>query len=229
MKNVLTASTHHHASIFALFLLAGAPQGSASAQSFFDGTFNKTDWTSTVLPYPVSDPNATCGSNTIPCGQDPGGGNPFPSRKTFHNYNGASGNPPAIWVAHLYQPSFYNPSTQGAIISLRFGYTLRQYTAPGQNVTYRLLVFQNFTYYGSNPPDWIGVNSWQSFGHMNVTAANFVKVSGPPSTPQTPDFSCKGSVIQFGYLTGNSNTGSTISAIDDWNIRIVKGATCPCP
>jgi hypothetical protein len=231
MKNALASPLHFHVPIFALLLSTTALPGPAHAQTFSDNTFSNAHWAATVLPYPLSDPTAQCGTSTVPCGQDPAG-NPMLSRKTYHNYNGASGNPKAIWVAHLYQPSFYNPSTQGSIVGLTYSYELRQYTASGgQNVTYRLLVFQNFTYYASNttPPDWIGVNSWQPFNHANLTAGNFVKVSGPPSTPQHPDFSCRGSVIQFGYLTGNSNTNPTISAVDNWTVNIARGNPCPCP
>jgi hypothetical protein len=33
-------------------------------------------------------------------------------------------------------------------------------------------------------------------------------------------------VIQFGYLTANSNTGDTKSGIDNWRVNVIKGAPC---
>ena len=230
MKNAFTSSNHFRVSIF-LFLLFIAVPDHVYAQ-WSDSTFSNANWTSTIISN-LSTPTAQCkivnssGVTTCQCGQD-SSGYPTQSRKTCHSYSWPP-YPAAIWVAHLYQPTFYNPATQGAITGLSYAYDLRQYTATGQNVTYRLLIFQNFTYYESSTTDPIAVNNWQSFLHTNLTAVNFVKISGPPSTPIHPDFSCRGSVIQFGYLTGNSNTNSTVSAIDNWRVDIISGATCPCP
>lgn len=215
-----------------LFLLFIALPDDRVYAQWSDSTFSNANWTSTIISN-LSSPTAQCkilnssGVTTCQCGQD-SIGNPTPSRKTCHSYSWPP-YPAAIWVAHLYQPAFYNPATQGAITGLSYSYDLRQYTATGQNVTYRLLVFQNFTYYESSTTDSIAVNTWTTFLRTNLTAANFVKISGPPSTPKHPDFSCRGSVIQFGYLTGNSNTNPTVSAIDNWGVDIINGATCPCP
>jgi hypothetical protein len=233
----VTSSIRFQSSICALLLIA-ALSGSAHAQWASDSTFNNADWTAIVLPYPLSDPNAKCGTLAIPCGQDPNG-NPSPSRKTYHNYDGTNGNPKAIWVAHLYQPlsSIYDPSTQGAIAGVSYSYDLIQHTGGGQAVTHALLAYQNNTYYfsyrsNSNPSTDLVYNSpnWQSFPLPSatpkiLTAADFQKVSNTGST-EHPDFSCKGKPIQFGYVTGNSNTNPTISAVDNWRVDIIKGDPC---
>lgn len=206
----------------------------AYAQTVSDNTFNNTDWSFTVLPYPLSDPSAQC----VQCGQDPNG-NSAPSRKTEHVYNGTSGNPKAIWVAHLYQPFSYDPSTQGRIAEVSYTYDLIQHSEGNQAVTYALLVYQNNTYYmsyrtNSSPTTetdrvFHSLN-WQSFPLPSatpkmLTATDFQQVSNSGSTNH-PDFSCKGSVIKFGYVTGNSNTNNTISAVDNWKVDIIKADPC---
>lgn len=236
MESALTSPLHFRASILAAFLLITLPGPVYAQWVASDSTFNNANWTSTVIPN-ISTTTAQCrimnssGVTTCLCGQNPAG-NPTQSRKTCHSYSWPP-YPAAIWVAHLYQPSFYNPSTQGAITGLSYSYDL---SPPTESVTYSLLVFQNFTYYQTtlapvdnpkntnpNPP------LWKPVSRANLTAANFVKIYGPPSTPNTPDFSCRGSAIQFGYITGNSNTNSTVSLIDNWTVNITRGNTCPCP
>lgn len=226
MKNALTSPSHFHASIFALFLLTATLPGPAHAQTLFDNTFNNTHWNCTVLPYPKSAPAPPASAS--PCGQDTSNGSPSPSRITGHNYStNPKAVPDAIWVAHLYQPVSYNPSAQGAIAGLNYSFDLITYSPP-QGVTHCLLLFQNNTYYEKNGGcDSTKVKAWSPFANSKIlTAADFDKTFGPG--PKRPDFSCKGSVIQFGYLTGNSSTQNTVSAIDNWRVDILKGESCVC-
>jgi uncharacterized repeat protein (TIGR01451 family) len=231
MKNALTSFIHFRASIFALLFLMAALPNSGDAQTLFDNTFNNTDWNCTVLPYPKSAPAPPASAS--PCGQDTSKGNPLPpSRITGHNYStNPKAIPDGIWVAHLYQPVSYNPSVQGAIAGLSYFFDLITYSPPsqpGQGVTHCLLLFQNNTYYEKNGGcDSTSGPAWSSFANTKtLTATDFDKTFGPG--PKRPDFSCKGSVIQFGYLTGNSSTQNTLSAIDRWRVNIAKGADCIC-
>lgn len=215
MKNTSTPSIRFHAMVLGLLLLGALP-GSAYAQS--DSTFQNSDWNCVVLIPPSNS------SSTASCTQDMANGNNAPSRRTIHSYAGL------IQVAHLFQPAsaLYNPSTQGALTGLSFSYDLIQYTQnntpPKQKVAYHLLIFQNNTYYRSGANDGIGNITWTSFSHPNLTAANFVWIAGPGK--KTPDFSCTGSVIQFGYITGNSNTQKTESGIDNWKVTFDPPSRC---
>jgi hypothetical protein len=227
MKNPHTSSITVRASIPALLILMAVLPSAAYAQTLFDDTFNNADWITTLIAPTGSPPNAQVQFPTAPSMQDQLNGNLAPSRTTTHQYQGVI--PPGIWVAHLYQPvsSHYNPATQGPIAAINFSYDL---SPPTESVTYGLIIFQNNTYYRSNPPD-TPVNAipnppgWKSVSHSNLTAANFVDVNDP-SDSRHPDFSCKGSIIQFGYLTANSNTPDTKSAIDNWRVDITKGNAC---
>lgn len=186
------------------------------AQVFQDGTFTSTSWSEVVL---LSSPGATCTAS-----QDTANGIPFPSRRTVHTY-------PPGWIncAHASTPSIYNPS-QGAIATLTYSYDLRHYTSALGGVRYSPLVVQDNTYYYVDPGDLITIDNWSPFSG-SLTAASFTKLDGPPSSRDTPDFSCNGSPIQFGYVTRNHNpspsgTITTRSAIDNWKVTI-KPEPCP--
>lgn len=232
MKNTLTPLIHFRTPAFALVLLIAALSDSAYAQSAMDSTFNNADWITVLIPPTGSPPSgSTVQTPTAPSSQDTSNGNLPPSRTTTHKYQGV--NPPGIWVAHMYQPpsAYYNPSTQGAIAGVSFSYDL---SPPTVSMLYGLIILQNGIYYRSNNspnPNDTPANTitnpplWKSISHSNFTAANFEDVKDPSST-RRPDFSCKGTLIQFGYLTANSNTPDQKSAIDNWKVEITKGNPC---
>lgn len=153
------------------------------------------------------------------------GGNLGSYRRTEHNYGFG-----LIRVAHLYKGFVYDPSSQGAINKVGYSYDLRHFTPPaGQAVAYQLLIFQNETHYGG-PVNAIFNDAWQSFSNSNLTAASFTKIKG--NGPTTPDFSCTGSKITFGYLTANSNPNpgtqsKRISGMDNWCLTITKAPPPP--
>ncbi len=70
--------------------------------------------------------------------------------------------------------------------------------------------------------------SWISFSG-NLTPTSFAKLEGP-APRDTPDFSCDGSPIQFGYVTRNhlpsGPSVTTHSAIDNWRITIERVEPC---
>ncbi|HYK01194.1 MAG TPA: hypothetical protein VE974_05515 [Thermoanaerobaculia bacterium] len=209
---------------FVLLLLAIGGVDYAHAQAFTDSTFNNLAWSTVLLP--GSTINARCVA-----AQDSGNGQAAPSRKTDHSYEQG-------WIncAHLSLASFYDPA-QGAITSLRYSYHARHYTTSLGGVRYSPLVFQNNTYYYIAPGDDVRPDSWVAFSDTNLTESRFTKLVGP-SERQTPDFSCKGTRIQFGYVTRNHQSGNdtidTESGIDNWNITIERKIPCdvqpsPCP
>ena len=185
--------------------------GRVAAQTFTDSTFNNASWSSILLPSSAS--GAKCGP-----GQDMANGNPAPSRRTQHIY-------PQGWIncAHLWLGATYDPSAQGAIVNMSYSYDLIHYTADLGGVRYSPLIFQNNTYYWIPLGDDIRSASWSPFSRTNLTEASFTKFEGP-SDRTTPDFSCHGPKMQFGYLTRNHLPGDTTitteSGIDNWTIKI---------
>jgi hypothetical protein len=199
-------------SIFAFAVWVGV---SGNAQQFTDSTFNNTGWSTLLLP--SSSVNARCTAS-----QDAADGQPAPSRKTTHVYQQG-------WVncAHLSLMSSYDPAN-GAIVSLRYSYLARHYTSTLGGVRYSPLVFQDNTYYYVAPGDDVRPDQWSNFLRNGLTETNFTKLDGP-SKRITPDFSCRGRRIQFGYVTRNHQIGNdtitTESGIDDWQINV---ETQPC-
>lgn len=244
MNNILTPSIHSRVSGFALLLLMVSLSPSVHAQ-LFDTQFNSNDWSMLILPAPTwSSPLAQCGhpapNPPCQCGQV-SVGNPATSRQTCTFYPvwqpGMPPPPPppypwSIWIVHLYTPpsSFYDPSTQGAIAGVRFSYDL---SPPSKSMTYGLLLFQNGMYYRSGPADTplssaANAPVWKIFPSRTLTAADFTDVRNGGDSGLRPDFSCKGSPIQFGYVTGTSSGNYySQSLIDNWKVDVIKGE-CLC-
>jgi hypothetical protein len=204
----------------------------------YDGTFNNTDWVSTIIPV-FSSPSAQLtipGSNCVG-GQDPNGYLSSWSRQTctYFPYPPPPV-PPSIWVAQVYQPVSYTPSSQGGIASVSFSYDLSPNT---QSMTYGLLIFQNGIYFRSvnqistpnapndTPGAPAGSPPWKHIQHVTFTAEDFRVVDNLGNDRRRPDFSCNGSTIQFGYVTGTSSGNhASFSFIDNWKVDIFKADCC---
>jgi hypothetical protein len=244
MKNILTLSIHSRISGFLLLFLMISLSPSVHAQ-LFDTQFNNGDWSMLILPAPTwSSPLAQCGhpapNPACQCGQVNIGNPSPPSRQTctYYPYPQPGDPPPpppqpwSIWIVHLYTPpsSFYDPSTQGAIAGVRFSYDL---SPPSRSMTYGLLLFQNGKYFRSGPADTpansaANAPTWKIFPSRTLTAADFTEVKNGGDSGIRPDFSCKGSPIQFGYVTGTSSGNHwSQSLIDNWKVDIIKGE-CLC-
>lgn len=158
-----------------------------------DAVFEKGGWTEKKIV------DTTSGSAaTFSVAQVPTGGSPTFYRSTTHKFGKG-----AIIVAHLKTSTVYDPANQGAIATIGYSYDLRHFTQTLGAVGYRLLVFQNNTYYGG-PMNEVYNNTWQNFSGTNLDATKFQKIAGG-GTPN-PDFSSQGAPITFGYLTANSHT-----------------------
>lgn len=238
MKNSHARSIPLRASVL-VFLLGVLMLTKFSPPAFAqlsDSNFVNADWFTTIIPV-FSAPSATLTIPGITCqvGQDTNIGKPAASRQacTYYPFPSPQSIPPSIWVAHLYQPatSFYNPSAQGAIAGVYFSYDL---SPPSQSVNYGLLIFQNGRFYKSNWTDTPAVKNpsslWKSISHGSpsalLTAADFQEVSNSGST-QVPNFSCTGSTMIFGYVTGTSSGNHwSKSNLDNWRLDIVPGDPC---
>jgi hypothetical protein len=216
-------------------LTAVSPVAEAQLQAS-DGTFNNNDWVSQIIrPNIISSPVATLTipGQTCSVGQFTTNGKPSPSRQSCTYYpHPPSPQPMAIWVAHIYRPFTYDPSTQGPIASVSFSYDLRSSLT---NATHSLLIVQGNRFYRSvndpqapNDTPLISPNPllWKNIIHVGFTAEEFQEVSHVGSTNH-PDF-CRGGPMRFGYVTGTSSGNYwSITFLDNWKITLNK--PCPCP
>lgn len=187
-----------------MMLLAVIVFGSPSLQALcVDSQFNNATWSSVKIQ------DTTAGSAATFSSASSAIGNPAPGRTTTHTYGAG-----LLRVAHLSSNCFYTPASQGSLASITYSYDAKLDKGSNQ-VAYRLLLFQNNTYY-IGPLDTLTLDTWKSFG-ATLTAVDFKAVKG--EGPDRPDFSCTGPIIQFGYETSNSAGGNvtTVSHIDNWS------------
>jgi hypothetical protein len=207
-----------------------APTGRAQAQTFFDGTFGGT-WTSTKIVDTTPGQSATFTSVT-----QSSGGNPGDYRDTAHTFGLG-----AIIVAHMNSAAVVDPSLV-SVQSISFSYDLNYFDEQtvGGAVAYRLALLQAGSYY-STGNDNIFTNAWTPFSHSGLHASDFALVAG--GGPPTPDLSNTGAPITLGFMSANSQGGSTPitkeSGIDNWSVLIAEVTTfcvgdgtgslsCPC-
>lgn len=212
-----------------LVLAWAAAAGSVqAAASFFDGVFNNSDWSLTVLT------NATGTGSTAQGFQVLAGGNPNEYRRVRHQlvvtgqpFNGA------VHSLHLNNNAFYTPSTQGAISYIDYKEDSINFVpatvVPGNGQGSGLLILQSGKYYRQQNPllvmPYSGYSNWTANPAPGLLAADFAEVTlaGIVNGGSNPDFSAAGSIMQLGFYRGNSgNTGyNTDCGIDNWSVNIV--------
>ncbi len=195
----------------ALVLGVQARAGVGDAMTVVDGAFHPT-LQSTKIVDTTPGASATFTSQTQCCG--PGGDYRF----TSHTFNDGT-----ILVGHFAAGGlFITPATR-PIAELDFGASLVHFTSAtvGGAVSYRLGLLQNGTYYGGPSID-VFSDLWSSYAQSSLKATDFTRLAG--SGPARPDFSCSGSQIAFGFVTGNSGGFSgpftKDSGIDDWTVTV---------
>ncbi len=205
-----------------------AVAGSAQATTYFDGVFNNSDWSLTVVT------NATGTGSTAQGFQVTTGGNPNEYREVRHQlfvtgspYNGA------VFSLHLNNNAFYTPSTQGAISYIDYSEDSINFIpdtiVPGDGQSAGLLILQNGKYYRQQNPllimPYSGYSTWTANPAPGLLAADFAEVTlaGVVNPGSNPDFSATGSIMQLGFHRGNSgNSGyETDCGIDNWYVNIV--------
>jgi hypothetical protein len=193
--------------LLAVAVVAGT--GRAQTHKYFDGTFGAT-WTSTKIV--DTSPAGTFTSTTLASG-----GNPGAYRDTSHTF--ALG---AMIIAHMNSAAVFDPAAE-KMLSIDYSYDLNYFDAStvGGAVGYRLALLQAGSYY-STANDNIFNNVWTPFSHLALTAGDFTLVTGPG--PTNPDFSCSGAPMTLGFMSANSQGGSTYvtkdSGLDNWSVTI---------
>ncbi len=138
----------------------------------------------------------------------------------------------SIVVAH-WDPQFQHDPADQPICSIDFQAQMSHLTAPtvGGAVAVRPCVIQGGVFYGG-PTFNVVSASWTTFGQNLLKSTDFTIVAGL-GLPN-PDFSCSGSVLDFGFLTANSSGGATVTkvvGVDEWimelrlNTRTVQDGT----
>lgn len=192
----------------ALALLAGAAR--ADTVQFSDGTFGAA-WASSKILDTTPGALATFTSTTTLAD-----GGPPPCRETSHTYDSG-----AIVVAHLNTAATYAPSS-GTLCAIDVAYDAIHYPGPaGGAVRYRLLLFQNGTWYHHTAGHDVFVGPWTSYIATGLGSGAFTKVAG--AGPDVPDFSCAGAPITFGFSTSNSASNgphTKVSALDNWSVTL---------
>ena len=221
----------------AVALVASSAQGT----TYFDGVFNNSDWSLTVVT------NATGTGSTAQGLQFLTGGNPNEYRRVRHQLVVSPPGNGFLFSFHLNNNAFYTPSTQGAISYIDYSEDSINFIpdtiVPGNGQGSGLLILQNSKYYRQQNPllvmPYSGYSTWTANAAPGLLAADFAEVTlaGIVIPSSNPDFSATGSIMQLGFHRGNSgNSGyNTDCGIDNWHVNIVPepasilllAAACP--
>jgi hypothetical protein len=204
-------------------LLVAACCGVAQADAtFFDGTFNDADWSTTKLTDTTPPGDATASpTQTFTDGVS------APSRQVTHNWQ-TSNSGVSILFAHVNTAFAYDPAT-GPIDSftISFDMTLPSSINHVSTTGYGPVIAQDgMFYFNGQSVAPIAPEPWTNYLFPTISAAAWSKFGGSGN----PDFSKNGSPIQFGYYTSNGGSGRTIrinavSRLDNFSVEIIPEPT----
>ena len=198
----------------------------AATTSFFDGTFNNSDWSLTVFT------NGAGGNATAT--QQLSGGNPG----AFFQIVDITPSAPApndlgqVFPVFMRAGATHNPSTQGPITSVDYAEDSILLRGGGDGLGAGVALIQNGKVY-LGPEHVTPSFMWTHFANAGMGADQFallLPVSQWFSTAitdptQHPNFSASGAPIQFGFYRGNS-TGfggggyTRTGGIDNWSVTV---------
>jgi hypothetical protein len=189
--------------------------GAGDCITHSDDSFSSADWDITR--------SAESGTNSFTAAQQPTGGNPGAYSETLiTNHENSS-----LIVLHLKKSAAYDPSAQGALISidarLDAAWTEPAPKTPNRQAAAALVIVQDGTVYW-NERVFAGSNEgWKAHAATNLSA--FVKFTG--AGPSTPDFSSAGKSMQFGFLVAASHTTGVptttrYEGIDNWHFKVCR-------
>ena len=216
-------------SVYRLITLAGLLSLAGQAYAVViigDTEFAVADWSVTE----VRDDGT---NSTQIATQQATGGNPDAFRQGINTMGGVT----VIRYGHLFMPTTYDPSVQGAITSLDWTYDFIVLAATNPTfgaVNSTIVLEQGGIFYLVGPALTLEVDPpdpmWTTNSNSNLTSANFVKVDG---VGENPDFSASGGSISFGFLINNStnqsNGRTTTYGVDNWQFLIRQQSDVPVP
>lgn len=182
-----------------------------------DGTFTPTNWGLETFTA-----NGTGG--TVVASQLSSGGNPGQARRVTNTTGSGPNN--TIYGLHRYgttNATRYEPVNQGAIASVDFSIDFVFLSGVGgQGQGLSLGAKQGTVVFAAGSTVTGSSTAWTSYSVTGLTAADFTAVSGSGSI----NFSATGAPIRFGFITSNSNGGTTSYfneiAYDNFHVRIVQ-------
>jgi hypothetical protein len=219
-------------------LLASAWDVSAAVSTFFDGTFNAGDWVSGPV---ISSINAVAANLTNQ--QNLTGGDPGAFSKFSTAVSGV-GLSSVYRVSYFNNAAIYDPSSSGAILKMSGGFNNNLFSSTSvfdvfdASIVLRqkgaVYLPENFFGLQDVAPHWYGGNTLFGTSVPVGSASDWHLMVG--SGPTIPDFSEKGSPIQFGLLVGayfDSGSGTVVGGVDNWTITVtsagVKPTSVPLP
>ncbi len=169
--------------------LALAPQSRAVVIAF-DGTFDDADWIAQVQ---IGSPTSASNAQVI------AGGNPDAYRETIVSA------PSTVSFSQISPSLTYDPSSQGPLTTLRFGFDANYFSAsPIVPVDIEPLLLQDGVFFvptfNATLAPALG-GGWQRLRSAELGQSMFTDpvTFGGTGTAQ-PDFSASGGVIEFGYV-----------------------------
>jgi hypothetical protein len=199
-------------SLFVLFTSAvSLPAATVSFSS--DGTMSSVNWSTTKIG--DSEGNASFSATQVLSG-----GNPGSYWHVSHSYGPrATTSSATISLAHLNSSFTWNPSIQGALNSVSFGFSA-DVIDDGQSdaVGLGVVMLQNGTYFTKIIASPSQAASWNNYSVIDAISADF------RSGMNVPDFSTNGSMINFGFFTANGtalgSATNTLTAIDNVSLAL---------
>jgi hypothetical protein len=202
---------------------ASAPPSLQSQTVFFDGTFNPGDWT-TVPLQSLNDAGMTTSQQQFTTGG-------FPDR--YFQFTGSlpsfNGNTSIRRDAHFSVNAVYDPALSGAITSMTAGFY------QGSFVFTNDVVFETGVILRQNGAMYWPISNW-AYGlqgaqgwygsptlYVMVPASGWALAAG--SGPAHPDFSTRGTPIEFGFWTGYyfwHGGGTVTDGVDGWTVSITS-------
>jgi hypothetical protein len=190
--------------ILSSLLLSAGTVSHAGTVTFYDGTFNNSDWSLTTF--------GTDSGHTVTLSQQLAGGNPGDYQQMEFNLSTSS--PTGVQGLAFYTANSFNPGSSGAITGIDFSEDHFQ-TA---DLVGGFVLMQNGTIFGSYTPYFSGNNSWTNYSVSGLTANDFDAFG---STSEHPDFSANGAPITFGYYFARySPPGKVDGGVDNWTVTI---------
>lgn len=204
--------------ILAAALTLGA---GASATMFTDpGTFSEPPWSESIL-----------GGGDVVDTRMNSGGNPgdWLQVQTIPNDPGDLTN--IVFAAYINSAATWDPSSQGAIDSLSLMIDVIAVNAFGQGQGITIALRQDDKIYATGtattgiPDEWTTISP-----HTNKTESQFGlydPLSGFGNFAMNPDFSVTGSIIELGFMVGNSGSipaSGTTMGYDNWKLTVNTSA-----
>lgn len=136
---------------------------------------------------------------------------------------------PARNFVHILKGYNFNPSTDGAILTVDGSYDLKKQNPRFMSASAALLLYQDGKYF-RGPLDSISDTAWKTVNRQALKASDFQNLTG--ERPRNPVFACDGKPIQVGFVVipakGSDREVTSVSAIDNWSVRF-NATCCPAP